>query len=195
MLIDDVAKINRSSRNAVFAALVVIVAIAMYNWVVAGHVAYLFAAFQRASVMENVVEENEVISEVVDAKKKQLEQLREQFALLQNTLFGSEAAKEFFSDLQAISEGANCTVYSLNFIEDKQSEDASGIIAKSAALSVVGEYNDVIGLVERVQARNQKVWIDELEMKVLNEGSDRLIKCDIIITIHAIQDKENMVDG
>ena len=138
MLIDNFAKLNRSSRSAIFAALIVIAAIPTYNRLVAPHVAYLFAAQQYDSVLSSIVKKNEVINNTVEFKKKELQQLREQSAQLQSTLLTPNEAKEFLSDLEAIAKETDCAVYSLNIsaskpvLENKQDKDASGIIINSA---------------------------------------------------------------
>ncbi len=120
MLIDNLAKLSRSSRNAVFAAMVIIAAVATYNWIVAPHTAYLFAARRYESIVGDIIEKNKTIGIMVDTRRKKLEELREQFAQVQSTLFTANKAKEFFSDLQTISEETGCAVYSLNFIASKE---------------------------------------------------------------------------
>jgi len=194
VLIDSLAKLNSNSRNAISAVLVVIVAIAVYSWTVAPHVTHLSAAQRYESVVDEVVKKNKILSSAVRTKKKKLEQLHEQFAQLQGTLFMVDKAKEFFSDLQAISVQVGCTVYSLNLVtgeqnsQDGQAETTSGIVTKSAVLSVIGAYGDIIKLMEKLQAREQKVWIDSVRMASLDspasggQASDQL-KCDITITI------------
>jgi len=192
VLIDSLAKLNSTSRNAISAALVIIVTIAVYNWIVAPHVANLYAVQRYESVVDDVMKKNKILSSAVRTKKKKLEQLHEQFAQLQSSLFMVDEAKEFFSDLQAISVQAGCTVYSLNLVTSEQnSEDASRIVTKSTILSVIGAYGDIVRLMERLQAREQKVWIDSVRMTSLDDASGQL-KCDITITICTIQDKEAM---
>jgi len=195
MLVDDIAKLNRSSRNAVSVALVIIAAIAMYNWTVTPHTTYLFAAQRYEASIDNVAEESKLIREKVKTKKKKLQELREEFAELQSILFTPDKATEFFSDLQPISEEAGCTVHSLNFVtggpvlEGGESENPLGIVANSAMLSVVGIYGNVIKLVERLQARTQKVWIDSVRMEAIGGNPDQL-RCNMTITIYTIEDRE-----
>lgn len=195
MLIDNLAKLNRSSRSAVFAALIVIAAIATYKRIVAPHVTYLFAAQQYESVLGNVVKKNKVIHNTVKVKKKKLEESREQFARLKSTLFTPNEAKEFLSDLEVTAKETDCAVYSLSFgaskpvLENKQNKDASGISANRAMLVVIGVYDNIIRLVEKLQMRTQGVWIDSLKMETLDGDFTRL-KCDMTITIYTIQDKE-----
>jgi len=196
MLVNNLAKLNRSSRNATSASLIVIAALAMYNWIVAPHATYLSAAQRYESVTDNIVKKNKVIGNRVKTKKMKLQELREQSAQLQSTLFTPDQAREFFSDLQAISEETGCIVYSVNLITSRpgpkggQSKDTSGVVTKSAALSVIGVYRNITKLMGRLQARTQKVWIDSVKVRTLDYSLDRP-RCDITITICVITDKEN----
>jgi len=197
MLVDNLTKLSRSSRNAVSASLILIAALAMYNWIVAPRTNYLSAAQRYKFVIDNVVKKNKTIDNRVNIRKKKLQELREQSAQLQGTLFTSDQAREFFSDLQAISEETGCIVYSVNLItnnpnpnKDGQLQGTAGIVTKSAVLSVVGVYKNITRLIERLQSRTQKVWIDSVNVRTLNNNSDRP-RCDITITICAFTDKES----
>lgn len=191
MLVDKLAKLNRSTRHAVLVPLIVIVALAMYNWLVMPHANYLSAAQGYESVMGNIVEKNITIGNMVNIKRKKLQELSGKSAQLQSILFTPDQAREFFSDLQAVSEETGCVVYSFNLMTNKPKpkdmdlEDTSGIVTKSAVLSVVGAYRNIAKLMERLQSRTQKVWIDSVQVQTLDYGSDQP-KCDITITICVI---------
>jgi hypothetical protein len=58
MLVDNLTKLSRSSRNAVSASLILIAALAMYNWIVAPRTNYLLAAQRYEFVIEKVVKIN-----------------------------------------------------------------------------------------------------------------------------------------
>jgi hypothetical protein len=202
MLVKHLVKANRPTRHAVSASLIVIALLAMYNWLVAPHLAYL-SVVQGAylsvvqgyeSVMTNLVNKNKLIGNKVKVKRKKLQELQDKSVQLQSTLFTSDKAREFFSDLQAISEQTGCMVHSLNMIKkypkEKQSEETSGIVTRSAVLSVVGLYKDIPRLIQRLQARTQKVWIDSIKVLTVEYNSDRP-RCDITITICEILDKGN----
>lgn len=196
MLVDNLAKLSRSSINAISASMILIAALAMYNWIVAPRTNYLLAARRYEFVMNNVVKKSKTIDNRVKIKKKNLQELREHSAQLQSTLFTSDQAREFFSDLQAISEETGCIVYSVNLItnnpkplRDGQLQDTAGIVTKSAVLSVVGVYKNITKLIKRLQSRTQKVWIDSVKIRALDNSSD-LPRCDITITICALTDKE-----
>ena len=192
MLVKQLVKLNHPTRHAVSASLIVIALFVMYQWLVAPHVEYLSVVHGYESVMTNLVNKNNLIGSKVKVKKKKLQDLQEKSVQLQSTLFTSDKAREFFSDLQAISEQTGCIVQSLNMIKknprENQSEYTSGIVTKSAVLSVVGLYKDIPRLIKRLQQRTQKVWIDSIKVLTVEYNSDRP-RCDITITICEIQDK------
>ena len=195
MVFGSLAKLNRTSRYAVFGALIIIATIAMYISIVAPHVRYLSAAQQYECVVGDIAKKKKTVSNTVKGRKKELQKLQEQCVQLEGTLFSPEKAKEFFSDLCPLSEQAGCTVHSLRFPPiaagpgGGQSKNLSGIVAKRAILSVAGVYGNIISLMERLQGRAQKVWIDSLEIQSLDDYYDQL-KCDITIVIYTIQNKE-----
>jgi hypothetical protein len=195
MLVNELAKLDHSKRNAVSAALIVIAALAMYKWMVTPHTAYLSAAKGYEFAMDNIVKKNKIINNKVQIQRQKLQDLHEQSAQLQSILFTHDQAREFFSDLQAISDQADCSVHSLNFMtskknpKDEEPENTSGILIKSAVLCVVGQYNDIARLIERLQGRTQKVWIDAVKVRTIDFGSDQP-KCDITITICEISDED-----
>ncbi|MGD2095588.1 MAG: hypothetical protein PVH77_11325 [Phycisphaerales bacterium] len=196
MLINNFAKLSRTSKNAFSASLIVIAVLAIYNWVIVPRTTYLLAAQQYESVMDSVIKKNKTISSRVKVKRKELQELREQSSQLYSTLFSPDKAGEFFSDLQAISEETGCIVYSVNLVTNKQNpkkdgqlRDNLGLETKSAVLSVVGVYKNITKLIERLQSRTQKVWIDSINLRALRQNSDRL-RCDITITICIITDEE-----
>ena len=196
MLINKLAKLKRSSRNVTSVSLVAIAALAMYNRIVAPRANYLFAAQRYESVVGQMAKKNEAISNAVEVKKKKLQMLREQSALLNSTLFTDAKAREFFSDLQVISHQTGCTVNSFNFIPKEpgskahQFEETAGAVAKTVVLSVVGGYQNIIRLLERLQRRTEKVWIDSVNMRTLDYRSP-LPRCDMTITIYTIQERRS----
>jgi Tfp pilus assembly protein PilO len=198
MLIDNLANLNRSTRSSIFIALIIIATIAMYNWIVAPQMVCLAATQKYESAVSEAVEEGRVVTGEIKAKTGQLQELYEQFTRSRGTLFTPDEAKEFFSDLQAVAEETGCTINSLNLAvgkpsspdKHKQAEDTSGIVANSAVLTVVGQYNSIFTLVEKLQKHPKRIWVDSVEMKIIDFSSSQL-KCDMTITIYTIQDKGN----
>ena len=206
MLLENFTKLNRSSRSAISAVVIGIAAIGMYIWIVSPRATYLSAAQQLDSTLDKTLEKNKVIIKKIEAKKKELQQLREQFAELQNKLFTANEAKEFLNDLEAAVNKTDCAVYSLTFStgeifsenalisKNEQREDALYVATNNAMLVVIGVYENIVRLVEKLQMRNQRVWIDSLQMGVF-DGNSHQLKCEMTITIYTIQNKETALNG
>ena len=157
------------------------------------------ASQQYESVVIKTIDKNKAVARELAIKTKKLEELYQQFDESRSILFAPEEAKAFFSDLQAIAEGAGCTVHALNLIGNKPSsrdqqktEYASDIIANSATLTVLGQYNSIFGLVEKLQNHAKKIWLDSLEMRIVDLGTGRL-ECSMTITVYTIQDKGDLL--
>lgn len=193
MLYYNLSKLGSSTRNATSAALIVIAAFAMYNWMVTPQAAYLSSAKGYESAMDKILEQNKSITVQIENKKKRLQELRENSDQLQSVLFIQDQAKEFFSDLQVISEQSGCTVHTINLvaIERDPENERLGVVARSATLRVVGVYRDMVKLIERLQARTEKVWIDEIGVQIIDPDSDKA-RCDLTITICQIIDKDTL---
>jgi SMC interacting uncharacterized protein involved in chromosome segregation len=193
MLVENLAKLGNTARNATSASLIVIAALAMYKWTVTPQTAYLSAARGYESAMGKVVEQNKGVTRQIEIKKKELQALRENSDQLQSVLFTPDQAKEFFSDLQVISEKAGCAVYSRNLLTDRidPENERLGVVTRSATLSIVGVYRNITNLLESLQTRTQKVWIDSIELRILDPSSDKA-KCDLTVTICQIMDKDKL---
>jgi hypothetical protein len=193
MLIDN---LNRSTRTVFYTALIIIAAIAMYDWIVAPHVTCLSAAQQYESVVSSAVEKNKTVALEVEAKTKKLEELSRQLAASRSTLFAPSEATAFFSDLQTIAEGTGCKVHALSLVgrepssQDKQkTEDTSGITANKAAMTVSGRYNNIFAMVEELQNHAKKVWLDSFKIETINFDPAQL-KCDMTIIVYTVGDEE-----
>lgn len=191
MLVNDFAKMNHSARNATSAALIVIAAFAMYNWTVTPHAAHLSSAKAYESIVDTLAKENKIIAIKNEIKHKELEKLNEQSGQLLSMLFTPEEAREFFSDIEVISEQTGCTVHSINSGGKSNEHENLGFRTKSAELSVVGLYRDIAKLIRRLQARSQKVWLDSLELQTIDYSSDK-VGCSLTITIYETMDKDTL---
>lgn len=186
MMIDDLAKVNSPSRRTVLAVLIVIAGVAAYNWMVSPHTSCLLATMNYEGTLGDITKEKERLAAIIATQQKNLEGVQGQFAHLQGSLFTSESAEKFFSDLQAIAKEESCALYSLDFqTGDRKSKGARSIaekLAHTAVLGVIGEYGHIVTLLERLQTRTQKVWI-ELEMEAVDDHTTQ-VKCLITITIY-----------
>jgi len=191
MLVDKLAKMGHSRRNAVSASLIVIAAFAMYNWTVTPHAASLSSAKAYESIVDNFAKQRTLIATDVKLKHKKLEQLREQSEQLLSTLFTPDQAREFFSDLEIISVQTGCAVQSINLFPGEKANEQRrlGIRTRSAELSVVALYRDIAQLIRRLQDRDQKVWLDSMKLRAISATSDK-VACSLTITICETTDKD-----
>lgn len=195
MLSKNWTKSTYSSRNVMLAALVLIGAIAVYNWIVAPHRNYLLAAQRYESAAGNLLKKNQTIINNITIKKKKLEELREKSKRIHTKLFDPIEAREFFSNIQGISEETNCIISSLNFsqtdsaLDAKRSKAGSYITAKRVTLSVVGNYRNIVALMNKLQDCLKQVRIDSVSIRSISNNPEQL-KCDMTITIYTVQDRE-----
>jgi hypothetical protein len=200
VLKNKVAKLNSPSKSAITTALILIAAMAMYNWMVAPHVNYLFAVQRYEPVVDNIAHEKKIITKALESKKAKLQELTDQLTAARNSLFTPAEAKTFFGDLEAISKDTDCTLQSLTFTKEDRgvafgrSQDALHILAKSATLSFTGSYDSIIALLNKLQNRPQKVWIGSIRLRIFDIQSAKL-KCDTTITIYVVQDEEEVLNG
>jgi Tfp pilus assembly protein PilO len=193
MLVDKLIKIRRSARNATSASLIVIAAFAMYRWTVTPHAASLSSAKTYESIADNLIKQRKLIATNLEVKKKKLEQLQQESVQLMGTLFTPNAAREFFSDIEAISEQTGCAVHAINLLVNEEGNQYRhlGIRTRSAELTVVAVYRDIAQLIRRLQDRSQKVWLDSMEIRAININSDK-VACSLTITICETFDKDTL---
>lgn len=195
MLSEKWTKSVRSSRNIMFAAPVVIGAIAAYNWIVAPHKDYLLAAQRYDLVAGNLAKKSQIVTGNVAAKGKQLEKLQGKFSQIHTRLFDPLGARKFFGQLQTVSEETGCNMYSLKFLPANPAISAgrlkagSYITANRAVLSVIGDFGNILALMNKLQDRSEQVRIDAVNIKLIRKNAEQL-KCDMTITIYVMQDEE-----
>lgn len=193
MLVDNLAKMSRSVRNATSASLIAIAAFAMYNWTVTPHAVSLSSAKTYESIMDNLAKEHKIIATRIKIKRKELEQLREQGVELQGTIFTPDAAREFFSDIEVISGQTGCAVHAISLLVTEQGNEHEhlGVRTKSAELTITGLYRDIARLIRRLQDRSQKIWLDSIVLQTIDYSSDQ-VGCNLTITICETIDKDTL---
>jgi phosphomevalonate kinase len=178
----------------VFAVFVVIGAITLYEQFVTPHMNYFHATQEYALVMGDIAKKTNTIRVVTELKKKKLEELQDKFKDIHAKLFNPVEAEEFFSDIQAIAEQANCIVYSLNFSpintatkKTVKSKVTKNISENCVTLTVGGSYTDIVNLINSLQNRPKQVWTDSITIEAI--GNSDVLKCELNIRIYVIYDK------
>jgi hypothetical protein len=196
-LSNSYTKLTYSSKNAVLVVVLCIAAVAFYNHFVAPHRNYLRAAQTYQTLANALEEKNRSIAEYVGARKKELQQLQYKSQLIDAGLFDDVEAKQFFSSIQTAAEQTKCAINSLKFLQDgRQSSTSSSsqspyVEASRVTLSVKGGYRNIVALINKLQGRPERVWIDSIRLGL---ASDRLLSCDMTITIYVKHSKEGLVN-
>lgn len=195
MLREHLTKSKRPARTALLAAIVLIGAVAGYNWIVAPHRNYLMAAQRYESAVGRLERKNQTIRHDLTVKGKKLEELQEKFRQTHLELFDPVEAGRFFTNIQTKSEEAGCIVSLMTFStgspasEEKHSKSNYYITKQQAILSVFGNYANIAALMDKLQDSSKKVCIDSVEIKADDHGTVHL-ECEMTVTIYVIRRKE-----
>jgi len=195
MIPEHLTKSTRSAKTAMFAALVLIGAIAVYNRTVAPHRNYLMAAQQYESAVDHLDRKNQTISQDLTVKRKELEELQGKFRQIHLELFDPAEAGRFFSHIQTKSQEAGCIVSQLTFSTaslasgEKRSKSNHYITKEQAMLSVVGGFSNILALMNKLQDSPKKVCIDSVTINADDQGTVHL-ECKMAVTIYVIHRKE-----
>ena len=194
MLIDAFAKSSRTSRIGFSAALIGIMAIAVYNWLVRPHAQLLQAAQQYEIVMGDKARKNKILKSNEKASRQEVEKMRAELAGARAGLFTPVEVNRFFSDIEIICYEANCIARSMTFLGnvDKLSVsigDNKVVVANSAAVGFAGSYGDIINFLAKLTNRTQKVLIRSLKI-LSSDDETNLLECELMITVCIVHDEE-----
>lgn len=195
MLPEHLTKSTRPARTALLAAIVLIGAVAGYNWIVAPHRNYLIAAQRYESAVGRLERKNQTIRHDLTVKGKKLEELQEKFRQTHLELFDPVEAGRFFTNIQTKSEEAGCIVSLLTFStgspasEEKRSKSNHYITKQQAKLSVLGDYANIVALMDKLQDSPKKVCIESVGINADDDGTVHL-ECKMTVTIYVIHRKE-----
>ncbi|HUT46540.1 MAG TPA: type 4a pilus biogenesis protein PilO [Sedimentisphaerales bacterium] len=196
MLPEHLTKSKRSAKTAMFAALVLIGTVAVYNRIVTPHRNYLMAAQQYESAVDHLDRKNQTIRQNLAVKRKKLEELQEKFRQTNLELFDPVEAGRFFSHIQDKSEEAGCIVSLLTFSTgslasgEKRSKSNHYITKEHAKLSVLGGYANIVALMDKLQDSPKKVCIDSVGINADDQDTVHL-ECEMTVTIYVIHRKED----
>jgi Tfp pilus assembly protein PilO len=198
MLMDRLARSSRTSRVAFSGAIIGIMVIAIYNWVVRPHAQSLQAAQRYEIVIGDKARKNVILKANEEVSRKEIERLKAELAGARAKLFTPAEASRFFSSIEAICYEAQCTAHSINFLGNVDKMlvslgDRKVIVSNSAAISLAGSYGQIIGFLAKLTGRPQEVLIHSL--KIFSSGSESdLLECELMITAYIIHDEETFTN-
>jgi Tfp pilus assembly protein PilO len=185
-----------SQQNVIIATLVIIGMIGLYNRVITPHRNYLQAAQKYEAAADNLTKKKQTIANNLKIREKELVGLEEQLNSGFEMLFEPFEAKEFFNNIQAVSEEAGCIMYSLTFTQaDSESvtNDPNAnihITTKGAKLTILGGYDNITALTNKLQENSKCVRIESVKIYSDSSFPDYL-KCEMSVTIYIMSRKED----
>jgi hypothetical protein len=186
--------LDKSSRNAVYAALLIISGIAMYAQIVSPHVNRLQAVQNYEPVIDQMIGKQADIKSVLVGRRKVLEDLTEQFNEVSYTVFDPNQMKKFFGSLEQLAEQFECSIAKMDLSADKraiivgEATDPSRVESVETTLTVLGEYSQLSQFVDCLQHQERQIWITALDIET-TKGQERILKCDITINLYVLQKK------
>ena len=195
MRLRKLSELTTSEHRVVAAALCVIGALAVHNWLVSPHVASLRAAQQYERATNTVMDTSKTKSRQLQAKQEAFEQLLAERAALAEGIFHPAEVDVFFKELERLCAETQCTVVSFSHAEKSSPirhgvSDANAPASQMAAkLTLQAGYGNVVHLLEKLQTYPRKVWIDKLQISSKPGVSG--VTCDIEISIYVHRTKEN----
>ncbi len=196
MLINSLAKSSRTSRITLSAAIVGVVIVAAYNWLVSPHTKYLYAVHQYQILADEMTKKNQVIQAQQAYRKRELEQLQSEFDNVKTALFTPAEAKRFFGDIETACKETDCIVYSLNFLPAQADRSAvssqqsnNPIIESSALINFVGDYSNISKFLTKLTSQQKKVAVRSLKISTFS-GKPSPLQCEATVTIYMVGDKE-----
>ena len=199
MLKDKLIKSSQSSKIIISITIVAIVSMAAYNWIVAPLTTYLHASQLHETVMEDVQQRATRIESQLNIKQEELEKAEKEMFNIQSRFFTTTRAKEFFLDLEPISVETSCDVQSFEFVTNKgerkgDADNDYGVIVKSAEISFIGEYDNVIRFLKRLGGCQERFSINKISIESIGDNRSVDLMCQMTVTIYTLQEKEIAVD-
>jgi Tfp pilus assembly protein PilO len=188
VVMNRVITLGRSTRTTMSMSLIAIAGIAMYGWIVSPHVAYLHAVQKYEPVVKEVAKEKDDLCTALGLKQQRLQTMQSELSKLRDRLFTPDEAQGFLDSLETSCQKAGCSVTSIEFPGDgSRAETAKAtelpvVQVRRANLVVIGQYGQIVALLERLQDRPQQVGTDSCRIELLDVASARL-KCDLTMTI------------
>ncbi len=189
---DRTNTLTTSKWNALSAALLVIGAVAMYNWTLRPHLGYLRAVQRLEPVVSETAVEKDRVCTTLDAKRLALRTLQQELVKAHAEFFTNEESKAFVRHLQSLVEETGCTVLVAVFAGDsarqaQEPERPVGLRASHVSLTVQGQYDQIVGLLEKLRSNRQKVWVDSCRMERSGTTAGQL-KCQLALTTYTVLD-------
>lgn len=180
--------LTSGQESALRRALILAGMIAVGMWTLRSHVAFLGASQRYEHAMGEHEEMSEVVNEDLAAQRRKLERLREERAVFAGMAFRPAEARQFHHELQDLCREAACDIVSLSYSKDEnlasygERDAASTMVLRRTSLTVHGLYGGVVQVLDALQKRPQKVWVEGFHMQIL-QAKPGWVSCDMKVVI------------
>ncbi len=196
MISDYLKNLRLSKRNVIAAACVPIALVAIYNWFISPQLNYIKAAHKYEYSADMVDKTNKYIDAEIQAGRLRLGRISQEFEQKKQEFFDMESARTFLGGIQSNAEKNKCVVDTLKFQPAQPVANNSNYIdvkKYQAVLTISGQYHNIVKLLDSLQNRKQKVWIDSIKLHLKDQMSGLLV-CDISLSIYTLNVKEIVSD-
>ncbi len=194
MIADRIRTHPQAVRHASSIAVIIIGAVALYNWVLAPHVGYLHAMQRLEAAVGSIAEEKDRVGGTLEAKIGQWRSLRQELAELEEGVFTPQEAQAFLHGLLPLVEETGCTVV----VADLAGHDKTAPIAEPnvplvvdmfrPSLVVSGRADQVLALLQRLRDHRPRVWIDSCQCDFPDAGAGPL-ECSLGLALYATENR------
>ncbi len=194
MIADHIRMHPQAVRHASSAAVIILGAIALYNWALAPHVGYLQAMQRLEAVVGSVAEEKDRIDGTLEAKVGQWRSLQQELAKLEEGVFPAQEAQTFLQGLLPLVEETGCTVVVADFAgHDKTTpiEEPNVPLVVDMfhpSLVVSGGADQVVALLQRLRDHRPRVWVDSCQCDFSGAGAAQ-VECSLVLALYAAEDR------
>jgi len=191
----DLSKLGNSSRRALLAASVVIVGVALYNWIVAPHVTYLRAVQRYEPVVDRIAQEKASLKDLLISRKKRLADLELQFSQIRPFLYTYEQARQLLSDLEGMAVEYKCSITTVDLGSNRPTrivgDEQESLLVEGVdtSVTITGSYDGIMAFIGRLQTQQRKIWVRTLTLELAGLETQKL-RCRIDIGIYVIMEKE-----
>jgi hypothetical protein len=189
MIADRIRMYPKVTRHGSSAALIIIGALALYNWVLWPHLGYLHAMQKLGAVVDRVAEERDRICSTLDAKVGQWHTLQGELAELDEGVFTAEQAKAFVRGLLPLVEESGCAVVRADFAGDGKTtriEDPNQTLVIEVShlnLDALGQPEQISALLQRLRDHRPRIAVDSCQVEFSDRDSGR-IECNLVLTLY-----------
>jgi Tfp pilus assembly protein PilO len=179
-------------------AVLIIVCIAIYNWVVSPQAAFVGAAQNYERVAKKTEHKIDVLTRAIKRMQCEVAWMEEFDTTAVAHFFDIDSGLQFLDNLEFEATESGCSIVSLNYMLPETVEvqglscDELEVTSKKAEMEVVGSYSNIAGFLKRLNRHSDRASISDLEIAMTSDYS--AMRCTMEIKVYIIEDKELIND-